>query len=68
MSRAFRCADIAPLGDIYYGRKKIQPAGRTFREFYDAAQGVLKHPLLTFTNEETQAIANVFGSVFRQHT
>ena len=39
-SRKVCCAALVPLGDLHYGRKRIQPAGRMVREFYDAARGV----------------------------
>jgi len=66
MSREIRCVAISPLGDLHYGRKRIQPAGRVVREFYDAARGVLKHPLLEFTGDETVAIAAAFAEVIRK--
>ncbi len=62
-SREVCSAALAPLGDLHYGRKRIQPAGRMVREFYDAAHGVLKHALLTLTPEETLAVAAAFGEV-----
>lgn len=49
MSREVRCVNLAPLGEIHYGRKKIQPSGREIREFYEAARGLLKHELLIQT-------------------
>ncbi|MBW3598207.1 MAG: hypothetical protein KY475_13170 [Planctomycetes bacterium] len=68
MSDKIRCAKLLPLGDLHQGRKKIQPAGREIREFYDAARGILKHPLLTFTNAEISAIAAAFEDVMRRRT
>jgi REP element-mobilizing transposase RayT len=64
-SHDVRCAAIAGLGELHYGRKKIQPAGRVIREFYEAAQSVLKHALLKFTEEETRAIGAAFAEVIR---
>jgi len=61
-------AKIASLGELHYGRRKIQPAGHVIREFYEAAQGVLKHKLLTFTNQDVEAIACGFAEVIAQRS
>jgi hypothetical protein len=42
-SHEIRCAKIAGLGELHTGRRKIQPAGRVIREFYEAAHQSLKH-------------------------
>ena len=41
-----RCSRRWSLGELHRGRRRIQPAGRVVREFYDAARDVLKYPLL----------------------
>jgi REP element-mobilizing transposase RayT len=51
-SHEIRSASIASLGEIHYGRKRIQPSGRVMREFHDAARQVLKHPLLEISADE----------------
>ena len=56
---------IAELGDLHHGRKKVQPASRDIRAFYERAREVLRHPLLTFTPPEIDAIARAFESVIR---
>ena len=63
MSQELRRADIADLGELHYGRKRIQPAGEVVREFYDAARGILKNTLLKFTPEEIEVIAGAFAEV-----
>jgi len=65
-SREIRCAAIAGLGELHYGRKKAQPAGRVIREFYDAARLVLKHSLLALSQEDMEAIGAAFAEVMRQ--
>jgi REP element-mobilizing transposase RayT len=65
-SREIRCAAIAGLGELHYGRKRIQPAGRVIRKFHEAARSLLKHALLTFSDEEVGAIGDAFGAVIRQ--
>ncbi|MBL8796985.1 MAG: transposase [Planctomycetia bacterium] len=54
---------IAELGELHYGRKKVQPAGRIVREFYENAAGVLQHPLLKFDEAARQEIGNAFAEV-----
>jgi REP element-mobilizing transposase RayT len=66
MSQDVRCAELAPLGELHYGRKTIQPAGIVIREFYDAACDVLKYPLVKFTSDEVDAIAESFADVIRE--
>lgn len=61
-------AKIAPLGELHYGRRRLQPAGKVIREFYAAARGILKYPLLTFTNAEIQTLACDFAATIRQRT
>ena len=56
-SQEVHCANIAPLGELHYGRKRIQPAGQIIREFYEAARGVLKYELRTFIPAEVSMIA-----------
>ena len=56
---------IAELGELHYGRKKVQPASRDIRAFYEQAKRVLKFPLLTFAPAEMDAIARAFGDVIR---
>jgi hypothetical protein len=55
-SREVRSDIIAQLGELHYGRKRIQPAGRVVQMFYAEAARVLKHPLLTF-DERSQPLA-----------
>ncbi len=58
---------IAELGELHFGRKKVQPAGREIRDFYHHAAEVLKHPLLTFEPEAQHAIAEGFAECIREH-
>jgi REP element-mobilizing transposase RayT len=67
-SKELRCAQIASLGELHYGRRRIQPAGEVVREFYDAARGILKNTLLRFTPEEIEAIASAFAAVIKDRS
>src|SRR5580704_14273124 len=68
MSHEIRNPVVAELGDIHYGRKKIQPIGRVLREFHDAAQSVLLHEFLDFSADEIQVIAASFAEVIRERS
>ena len=46
MSRFVHSDVISDLGDLHYGRKRIQPAARDVRAFYEAVKGKLKFNLL----------------------
>ncbi len=65
-SHQLRCAKIAPLGELHFGRKRIQPAGQVIREFYDAARGFLKHKLLTFDQKQIENIGQCFADVTKE--
>lgn len=65
-SKTIACDVIAALGELHLGRKKVQPAGATVREFYEHAAEVLKYPLLTFDAAARHAIAEAFESAIRE--
>lgn len=67
-SHEIRCADIVGLGELHHGRRKVQPAARDIRKFYESAQQILKHELLKFSNEDVRSIAEGFADVVRQRT
>jgi hypothetical protein len=58
---------IAVLGELHFGRKRIQPASREIRAFYDRAAAVLKYPLLDFNEQARVCIADAFGQGIRQN-
>ena len=47
-STTIRCDALADLGELHFGRKSVQPAGRQIRQFYETAVDLVKHPTLTF--------------------
>jgi len=65
MSREIRKAEIAGLGELHYGRRRIQPAGRDIGDFYEAAKPILKHELLKFTDDEIVEIGTAFAEIVR---
>lgn len=52
---------LAELGELHFGRKQVQPAGREIREFYQRAANLLKNPLLTFDASARDSIAVAFA-------
>ena len=54
---------IAELGELHYGRKKLQPAGWGIRKYYREAEKSLRYPLLTFNAGDVQIIARAFADV-----
>jgi REP element-mobilizing transposase RayT len=57
---------IAELGALHQGRKKIQPAGRLIRRFYEDAAGLLKYPLLQFGEREIACIGRAFAQAVEE--
>src|SRR5947199_6339873 len=53
---------IAELGELHYGRKKRQPAGREIRAFYTQARDVLTFPLLTFDAAARAEVGAAFAA------
>jgi REP element-mobilizing transposase RayT len=57
MSKTIASDVIADLGEIHYGRKKVQPAKSILREFHVQSSEALKFSLLDFRPEEFSIIA-----------
>jgi hypothetical protein len=60
-SRTIRNDLLAEFGELHFGRKTMQPAGRVVRSFYEQARAVLKHPLLSFAPAEFSIVAEAIG-------
>jgi len=54
---------IAQLGALHQGRKRLQPASRDIRRFYEQAENVLKYSLLRFSPNETLLLGHAFAEV-----
>src|SRR5688572_20382073 len=65
-SHEIRVEPVAALGELHHGRKAVQPPTRHLREFYAQARDVLKHPLLTFTDDDIALLGESFGRVIRE--
>jgi REP element-mobilizing transposase RayT len=66
MSKEVHAANIAGLGELHYGRKKILPAYRDIQKFYAHASEVLKFPLLTFSEPEIGVLGERFAAVVKE--
>jgi REP element-mobilizing transposase RayT len=62
-SKTVRREVLKELGELHFGRKKIQPASWKVRDFYDNAASTLLNPLATFTSAEISAIGEAFAAV-----
>ena len=65
-SKSIRRDTLKELGELHFGRKRVQPASWKVRDFYESAANSLLNPLLTFTNVEITAIAEAFAAIVRE--
>jgi REP element-mobilizing transposase RayT len=54
---------LKDLGELHYGRKRIQPKSWEVREYLWKTEGVLKYPRLSFGEDERDCIARAFATV-----
>jgi REP element-mobilizing transposase RayT len=64
-SHEIRVPVIAELGELYQGRKQVQPARGEIREFYANAEMVLKHERLFLTDDEISFVGKCFEQTIR---
>lgn len=62
-STSIRSDVLRELGELHFGRKSVQPSGKTVKAFYEKAAAMLKHPLLTFDERCFGVIADAFAQV-----
>jgi REP element-mobilizing transposase RayT len=60
MSRTINRDILKDLGELHHRRKRIQPASRVIREFYEEAEDLLHYPLLKFTDAEIETVSLAF--------
>lgn len=65
-SKAIDSDIIAQLGELHYGRKRVQPPGEVVRDFYQKAAKVLKYPLLGLDESARAVVAQAFEEVIRR--
>jgi REP element-mobilizing transposase RayT len=66
-SRCVAAPQLAELGELHFGRKKIQPPRRVVREFYDRAEPLLQFPVIRFDEAQIDQIACGFTEAIAQH-
>src|SRR5882724_9047410 len=66
MSQSIRNDVIGELGTLHFGRKRVQPASREIREFYDRARQTLKYELLQFSAADRVTLSDAFGDTIRR--
>jgi REP element-mobilizing transposase RayT len=52
---------IAELGELHYGRRKVQPTSAAMQDFHERSREVLQFQLLEFSPEEVDAIGAAFS-------
>jgi hypothetical protein len=58
---------LANLGDVHFGRKKLQPARNKVHAFYERAEPLLKCDVIRFNDEQCHDIAQIFDGIVRTH-
>lgn len=66
-SKTIRNDILAELGELHYGRKRMQPAGAEVRQFQERAVEVLRHPRLTIDGTTVTEVAEAFREVIERH-
>jgi REP element-mobilizing transposase RayT len=64
-SRALRNDVLKDLGEIHFGRKRVQPRSFHLKEFFARAQQLLAHPVMEFDAPDVAEIGSAFGQVVR---
>src|SRR5205814_4015605 len=65
-SHEIRVPEIAELGELHFGRKRVQPSTTELRQFYEKAHSVVAHPILAFAEEDVALLAESFRQIIRQ--
>ena len=67
-SKAVFDPNIAALGELHFGRRKIQPASSAIREFYERAEPKLKYPVRRFEPGDFSNVADAIGSAVAERS
>jgi REP element-mobilizing transposase RayT len=62
-SRTIRNDILKDLGQIHFGRKRIQPTHREIKTFHDKAQNLLKQPVRILNPNEIQQVGSAFAEL-----
>jgi REP element-mobilizing transposase RayT len=66
-SHAVIAPQLAELGELHYGRKKVQPSGKEIRDFYQAAEEQLLFDVIRFDSHQIQIIAEAIASAIQEN-
>ena len=64
-SQTIRNDILKELGELHFGRKRIQPTGKEVRSFYESAGSKLKYDLLTISPNDFTTVARTFETSIR---
>ena len=67
-SRTVACDVLRELGELHFGRKKIQPPSHHIRSFYASAKEKLVHDLVEFSHNDLRIIADAFARTIGEQT
>lgn len=59
--------ELADLGEVHFGRKKLQPQRSKVKEFYNVAEQRLTFPVIRFDAIQIAAIGNSFAETIQRH-
>jgi REP element-mobilizing transposase RayT len=62
-SREVYTAILAELGEVHYGRRRIQPARQIVQSFYAEAEPRLQFPVIRFDPDQIAEIAAAFAGI-----
>lgn len=66
-SHEIRTPILLEVGELYHGRKKVQPCSADIRAFYHKAERLLKCPVQRFDDDDVAVIAEAFAKAIRKH-
>ena len=67
MSKTIKSDVLTDLGELHYGRKRVQPASSEIRAFYQDAEPRLLHPLRTLDDTCIGMSAEAFAETINHH-
>jgi REP element-mobilizing transposase RayT len=66
-SRFVYTPELAELGDVHFGRKKVQPRRSEVREYYHEAEPRLAFPVIRFDDVHNAEIGRSFAATIDRH-
>jgi hypothetical protein len=67
MSNCIKHDLLAELGELHFGRKRVQPASREIRTFYEKATPLLQFAQVVFAQGDVDSIASAFACEIERH-